>query len=68
MSENDYDTICIDFPHWASNCPPAMKSFFSEHTFSWKNVYLFTTYVASAGETRLRNVVKMLPGSILKKQ
>lgn len=66
FNQDDYDNIIIGFPNWASNCPPAMKTFIAENKFVGKNIYLFTTYGARGGNACLENVAKNFGESQIK--
>lgn len=58
---DDYDTIIVGYPIWEYDMPMPMFTFFEQHDFSGKNVYLYTTHDVSGLSGTLEKVTGMLP-------
>ena len=58
---DDYDTIIVGYPIWEYDMPMPLYSFFEQHDFTGKNIYLFTTHDVSRLSGTLEKVAAMLP-------
>ncbi len=57
---NDYDTIFIGTPVWASKPTPAIVQFIKENEFSGTNCVTFATMMGSGGETTINVLNNMI--------
>ena len=57
----DYDTIIVGYPIWEYDMPMPLYTFFEQHDFSGKTVFLFTTHDVSRLSGTLEKVAGMLP-------
>ncbi|OKI46384.1 flavodoxin [Micromonospora sp. CB01531] len=58
---DEYDTVIVGYPIWEYDMPMPLYSFFEQHDFSGKNVYLYTTHDVSGLSGTLEKVAEMLP-------
>ena len=58
---DEYDTVIVGYPIWEYDMPMPLYTFFEEHDFSGKNIFLFTTHDVSGLSGTLEKVAKMLP-------
>lgn len=58
---DEYDTIVVGYPIWEYDMPMPLYTFFENHDFGDKNVYLYTTHDVSGLSGTLEKVTEMLP-------
>lgn len=58
---DDYDTIIVGYPIWEYDMPMPLYTFFEEHDFSSKDVYIYTTHDVSGLSGTLETVTEILP-------
>jgi flavodoxin len=58
---DEYDTIIVGYPIWEYDMPMPLYTFFEQHDFAGKNVFLFTTHDVSGLSGTLEKVAEMLP-------
>jgi flavodoxin len=58
---DDYDTIIVGYPIWEYDMPMPLYTFFEQHDFAGKNVYIYTTHDVSGLSGTLEVVTGMLP-------
>ena len=58
---DEYDTVIVGYPIWEYDMPMPLYTFFEEHDFSGKNIFLFTTHDVSGLSGTLEKVAEMLP-------
>ncbi|MFF2653101.1 flavodoxin [Streptomyces sp. NPDC058045] len=56
-----YDTVIVGYPIWEYDMPMPLYTFFEQHDFSGKNIYVFTTHDVSGLSGTLEKVTEMLP-------
>lgn len=57
----DYDTVIVGYPIWEYDMPMPLYTFFEQHDFSGKRVFVFTTHDVSGLSGTLERVAEMLP-------
>lgn len=60
---DDYDTVIVGYPIWEYDMPMPLYSFFEQHEFSGKNVFIYTTHDVSGLSGTLEKVTEMLSGA-----
>ncbi|WP_129658316.1 flavodoxin [Rothia uropygialis] len=58
---DDYDTVIVGYPIWEYDMPMPLYTFFEDHDFAGKNVYVYTTHDVSGLSGTLEKVTEMLP-------
>lgn len=58
---DEYDTIIVGYPIWEYDMPMPLYTFFEQHDFAGKNVFVFTTHDVSGLSGTLERVAEMLP-------
>lgn len=58
---DEYDTIIVGYPIWEYDMPMPLYTFFEQHDFAGKNVFVFTTHDVSGLSGTLEKVAEMLP-------
>lgn len=58
---NEYDTILLGFPVWYYTAPTIINTFFEEHNFNGKNVFVFVTSGATSVDKSVRDLQRMYP-------
>lgn len=56
-----YDTVIVGYPIWEYDMPIPLYSFFEQHDFTGKNVYIYTTHDVSGISGTLETVARLLP-------
>lgn len=60
---DDYDTVIVGYPIWEYDMPMPLYTFFEQHDFAGKNVYVYTTHDVSGLSGTLEKVTDMLSGA-----
>src|SRR5699024_9224503 len=58
---DSYDTIIVGYPIWEYDMPMPLYTFFEQHDFADKGVYIFTTHDVSGISGTLETVTEMQP-------
>lgn len=58
---DEYDTVIVGYPIWEYDMPMPLYTFFEQHDFAGKNVYVYTTHDVSGLSGTLETVTEMLP-------
>lgn len=58
---DEYDTVIVGYPIWEYDMPMPLFTFFEQHDFAGKNIYLYTTHDVSGLSGTLEKVTGMLP-------
>lgn len=58
---DDYDAVIVGYPIWEYDMPMPLYTFFEQHDFAGKAVYVYTTHDVSGLSGTLEKVTEMLP-------
>lgn len=59
----EYDTVIVGYPIWEYDMPMPLYTFFEQHDFTGKSVYVYTTHDVSGLSGTLEKVTGMLTGA-----
>lgn len=60
---DEYNTVIVGYPIWEYDMPMPLYTFFEQHDFSGKNVYVYTTHDVSGLSGTLETVTDLLAGA-----
>jgi len=63
FNADDYDSIVIASPTWASSCAPAVEAFAEENKIEGKKISFFTTYVGGGDKGCIEAMKNLFPNN-----
>lgn len=57
----EFDTVIVGYPIWEYDMPMPLYTFFEQHDFTGKNVYVYTTHDVSGLSGTLEKITQLLP-------